>query len=121
MGMRHVNPRQRLHLGQVQRESFQRALELLFRALGNFAPGLLAAHMQVALVAMLAPPAMNLDGNLACQLAAKVLHVHSGPAIDVRRVFPREESYSHFSASCRAPAQPPYLVQKGRLTVVWRG
>ena len=49
MGMRHVDSRQRLHLGQVQREGFQRALELFLRALGDFAPRLLAAHMQVAL------------------------------------------------------------------------
>ena len=99
--MRNVDSGQRLDLGQVQRESFQRALEFLFRALGNFAPGLLAAHMQVALVGMLLPPAVNFDGNLARQLAAQILHVHSGPAIDVRRVFPREESYSQ----CFLPRQ----------------
>ena len=49
------------------------------------------------------------------------VHVHTGPAIDIRRVFPREESYSQCSASWSASARPPNLVQTGRLTVVWRG
>jgi hypothetical protein len=32
--------------------------------------------------------------DLPRQLAAEILHVNAGPAIDVRRVFPGKESYS---------------------------
>ena len=94
MRVNNIDSRQSLDLGQVQREGFQRSFEFLFGSLANFVPWLLAAHMQVALIAMLAAPAMNFHGNLARQLAAEIFHVNSGSAIDVRRVFPCEESYS---------------------------
>src|SRR6202000_2692800 len=98
-GMDHVDSSQRLDLGQVQRKGFEGALKFLLRSIGNLLPRLLAPHLQVSLVGMLAAPAMDLHRNLARQLAAQVLHMNSGAAVDVRRVFPCEESYSQFQAS----------------------
>jgi hypothetical protein len=50
--------------------------------------------MEVALIGMLLPPTVDFDLNLARQLAAQILHVNPGTAVDVRRVFPCEESNS---------------------------
>ena len=69
-------------------------LNFLFRALGDLAPGFLAAHVQIALVALLLSPAMHFDGDFARQFAAEVLHMNAGTTIDVRGIFPGKESYA---------------------------
>jgi hypothetical protein len=43
--------------------------------------------MQLALIGMLRPPAVNFNLDLLCQLAAQVIHVDAGSAIDLRRIF----------------------------------
>jgi hypothetical protein len=50
--------------------------------------------MQIALSGMLLSPTVHFDRDLARQLAAQVLHVHPGSAVDERRELPREKSYS---------------------------
>ena len=94
-----IDSGQGLDLGQVQGEGFQRSFEFLFRALGNFVPRFLAAHMQVAFIGMLVAPAMHFHRDLARQFAAQILHVNSGSAIDMRRIFPCKESYSQYLSS----------------------
>jgi hypothetical protein len=85
-----VDALQRLDLGQVKAQRLKRALEFGFRPVRNFAPRLVAAHVQAALVVMLAAPAMHLDLDFPGQLPAQIINVNSGASVDVRRILSRE-------------------------------
>ncbi len=61
--MHNVDALERLDLRQVQAEGFERTFELPFRAIRDFSPRLLPAHMQIPRIRILRPPAMNLDFN----------------------------------------------------------
>jgi hypothetical protein len=64
MRMDDVDALKRLDLGQVQAERLQRSLEFAFSSLGDFAPRLRAADMEVCLIGVLSAPAMDFDLNL---------------------------------------------------------
>ena len=95
VGVDDVDAAERLDLGQVQAEGLERAFELAFGAVGDFGPGLRAAHVQVALVGMLRPPAMHFDFDLSGEFAAQIIDVDSSAPVDLRGEFSREQADSH--------------------------
>ena len=90
-----VDLRDRNHLRQVQAHGFESSFELLLRAFADEPPGLGAAHVQVAMVGSLIAPAMHLHFDFLRQFAAQVFHMHTGSAVDIRRVFARHQAHSH--------------------------
>ncbi len=88
--MNNVNSAKSLDLCEIQAEGFQRSLELALSPVGNLGPRLGSAHMQIALVGLLRPPAVHLNLDLLGHLAAQVLDVDSRSSINLRRVLARE-------------------------------
>ncbi len=82
----------RRHLRQVQTESLQRRFEFLLRALAQPRPGLIAAHVQMALVRKLIAPAVHFHFNLLRQLAAQVFHMNTRAAVHIRRILPSHQT-----------------------------
>jgi hypothetical protein len=101
MGVADVDALERLDLGEVEAEGFERALELAGGAMGDLVPGLLAAHVEAAQVRVLLAPAVDLDVDRLRELATEVVDVNAGAAVDVRRVFLGEERCSHSGVSWR--------------------
>ena len=107
MGVDDIDALERLDLGEVEAEGLESALELARRAVGDLVPGLLAAHVQVALVGVLLAPAMDFDVDLLGQLAAQVIDVDAGAAVDVRRKFLGKERCSHGAFLPKGLSQKP--------------
>ena len=83
------------HVGSgFQAEGFKRAFELAFRTVRDLAPRFSAAHMQLAFVGLLRPPAVHFDVDLAGQFSAQVVHVDAGAAVDQRRILAGEQADS---------------------------
>ena len=97
---------QRLDLGEVEAEGFERGLELSGGAVGDLGPGLLPADVEVADVRVLLAPAVDFDFDLLGELAAQVFDVDAGAAVDVGRIFLGEERCAHsdFSPARRSCA-----------------
>jgi hypothetical protein len=96
MGVHNVDVVERLDLGEVEAEGFESPLEFALGALGDFAPRLSAANVQVALVGVLFSPAMNLDFNHFCQFTAEVIDVDSGSPVDLGWIFAGEQAGTHW-------------------------
>jgi len=90
MGVDNIDSLEGLDLRQVQAEGLKSSLELAFGARGDFGPGLRSADVQVAVVRMLRPPAVDLDLDLAGQLTTEVVDVDSGTTVDLRGIFAGE-------------------------------
>ena len=95
MGVADIDAFERLDLGEVQAEGFERALEFAGGAVGDLGPGLLPAHVETAMVGVLLAPAVDFDLDFLGELAAQVFDVDAGAAVDVGRKFFGEERCSH--------------------------
>src|SRR5882757_10686493 len=91
MGVADIDALERLDLGEVEAEGFECALELAGGAMGDLVPGLLSAYVEAAEVCVLFAPAVDLDVDRLGELAAQIVDVNAGAAVDVRRVFLGEE------------------------------
>ena len=102
MRVHHIHAAQRLHLGEVQAQGFQGSLKFLFGSVSNFAPRLKTMDVKAVLMEALLAPAVDVNLYLSSELAAQILDVNSGTAIDMRRIFAREKCGSQGGSSMRS-------------------
>ena len=80
------------NLGEVEAEGLESSFEFFLRAIGRFCPGLGAADMEVAFVAELIAPAVDLHLDGLREFAAQVLNVDTGATINKRWVLPGHQT-----------------------------
>src|SRR5882757_2124486 len=90
-----VDGGEQLHLREVEGKGVDGGLELFLGVVrdlrGRFEP----ADMEIAFVLVLRAPAVNLDLDLFCELAAQIFDVDSSSAIDVGWVLTGHQTYAH--------------------------
>ena len=82
MGVADVDALECLNLGEIEAEGFECTLELASGAVGDLVPGLLAADVEAANVGVLLAPAVDFHFDLFGELAAQVIDVDAGAAVE---------------------------------------